>query len=269
MPLKQLIRRALEKIYHAPVWPNRWRRAAGLFYVLNYEFGGRYYGSQWSPGLLRKAWQVQDTIGFKYGHYETMARWSCLDSEMRPIAWYTYPALEFLQQLDFSDKAIFEYGCGNSTLFWARQARRVVSVENDAAWYAKIGPQLPPHCEITLATDPTDYINAPDSYPEGFDVIVVDGANEQKERFLCAQKAVAHLRPGGFIILDNSDFLPESSRFLRESGLLEIDFTGFGPINHFPWTTSLYLSRDYNFAPRGARQPFSGMGALDEIWPEK
>ena len=36
----------------------------------------------------------------------------CLDKDGNPIPWYTYPAIEYLSQFDYSDKEIFEYGCG-------------------------------------------------------------------------------------------------------------------------------------------------------------
>src|SRR5688572_10403591 len=50
----------------------------------------------------------------------------------QPIPWYTYPAIEFIRQLDFSQSTVFEYGSGNSTMFWAASAARVISVEEDA-----------------------------------------------------------------------------------------------------------------------------------------
>ena len=39
-------------------------------------------------------------LAFRYGHLRTIARNECVDAEGRPIPWYTYPALEFIRQLD-------------------------------------------------------------------------------------------------------------------------------------------------------------------------
>ena len=52
-----------------------------------------------------------------------------------------------------------------------------------------------------------------------FDVIIIDGEN----RFECAVESINKLKEDGFIILDNSDWLPETSKLLRENDLIEIN----------------------------------------------
>ena len=59
----------------------------------------------------------------------------CEDRDGNPIPWYTYPAIEYLAQFDYSDKKIFEYGCGNSSLFWAARAESVTSIEDNPEWF--------------------------------------------------------------------------------------------------------------------------------------
>lgn len=51
------------------------------------------------------------------------------------IPWYTYPMLEFLENLDFSQDSVFEYGSGASSIYWARKAKYVQSVEHDCHYY--------------------------------------------------------------------------------------------------------------------------------------
>ena len=51
------------------------------------------------------------------------------------IAWYTYPLLEFLENLDFSQDSVFEYGSGSSSVYWANKAKYVQSVEHDYYFY--------------------------------------------------------------------------------------------------------------------------------------
>jgi hypothetical protein len=97
-------------------------------------------------------------------------------------------------------------------------------------------------------------------------VIVIDGLVAGRTRLKCARAAVPMLRPGGMIVLDNSDWLPESSRFLRESDLIEVDMTGFAPINDYTCTTSFYFDRNYRFAPLADRQPVAGVGAHAYNW---
>lgn len=70
-----------------------------------------------------------------------------------------------------------------------------------------------------------------------------------------APAAVAFLRPGGLMILDNSDWYPNTAAYLRERGLIQIDMHGFGPVNPYTWTTSLFLDRAFAMKPKGDRQP--------------
>ena len=89
-----------------------------------------------------------------------------------------------------------------------------------------------------------------------FDVIIIDGI----KRTECA-RAIEHYltidsKEGAMVILDNSDWYKETSKFLRENlNLIEIDFHGFGPINNYTWTTSLFVSRKFNFKPVNNSQP--------------
>ena len=61
----------------------------------------------------------------------------CIDRDGNPIPWYTYPAIEYLSQFDYRDKKIFEFGCGYSSLFWAKQAKQVISIEDNQQWFEK------------------------------------------------------------------------------------------------------------------------------------
>jgi len=50
-------------------------------------------------------------------------------------------------------------------------------------------------------------------------------------------------RGGVIVIFDNSDWYPKTVEFLRENlGWVQIDFHGFGPINNYTWTTSLFVN---------------------------
>src|SRR3954463_2256551 len=91
-----------------------------------------------SPYPFLLSLRAARTLWRDYGHVKSARRGKCVDVIGNPIPWYTYPAIEYLKQLDFSTKNVFEFGAGQSTLFWAGRARRVVSVEDDAAWYQTI-----------------------------------------------------------------------------------------------------------------------------------
>ncbi len=41
--------------------------------------------------------------------------------------------------------------------------------------------------------------------------------------------------------MDNTDWYPNTGRDLRAAGFWQVDFSGFGPVNDFTWTTSVFL----------------------------
>lgn len=161
----------------------------------------------------------------------------CLDGQGSPIPWITYPCLEFLSRLDFSNCSIFEYGSGSSTLWWAQQAKTVRSVERETDWYTLIKPKLPANARLELCADETLYADTILGAEEDFDVVVIDGA----VRFPCARALLPKLKDRGIIILDNTEWYPNLATFLRERGFFQIDFCGFGPINAFTSCTSIFF----------------------------
>ncbi|MEQ8661038.1 MAG: SAM-dependent methyltransferase, partial [Gammaproteobacteria bacterium] len=89
------------------------------------------------------------------------------------------------------------------------------------------------------------------------------------QRLDCARACVDRLKPGGLIILDNSDWFVATARYLREQGFLQVDMHGFGPINNYTWCTSLFFSRDFAWTPRHPQQPAHGIGALPQYAAEE
>jgi Methyltransferase domain len=226
----------------------------------------RFYRSPAAPVHWPHAVRACHILTHGYGYLRTVARQECLDADGQPIPWYTYPALEFIRQLDFRDCSVFEYGSGNSTLFWSRLARRVISVEHDREWFQRMRSTAPPNCEMLLEEDAERYVNAARTTGEAFDVIIIDG----QSRLRCVPAAVESLRAGGVIILDNSDWFPRTSELLRTYDVIEVDMSGFGPINDYTSTTSFYFDRRFALKPRSERQPIPGIGSrpnsFDEAW---
>lgn len=159
-----------------------------------------------------------------------------------PLPWYTYPAIEFLSQLNLFHKSVFEYGAGSSTQWWAARCQKLTTVEDDREWYHKLMITCKDFAKsFTARYRPhgVAYAASISETPEKYDIIVIDGSFRRQ----CAEEALKKIRPDGFIILDNSDWFPETAAFLRESGLLEVNMTGMGPGNSYAWTTSFYFKK--------------------------
>jgi Methyltransferase domain len=226
----------------------------------------RYKTSPLMPVHWGKVWRVFKILNFQYGFLRSVAAEKPLDASGAPYPWYTYPAVEYLKQLDFRDKTVFEYGCGHSTLFWAARANQVTSVEHSAEWCERVKAQVPANATVVYEPESDAYAAAIDRFDEQFDVIVVDGLVTGRTRLKCVRAALPRLREGGMIILDNADWLPESARYLREAGLIEVDMTGFAPGNDYACTTTFFLHRAFAFTPLHDRQPMPGTGAHEYNW---
>lgn len=189
----------------------------------------------------------------------------CVDKDGNPIPWYTYPAIEYLAQFDYSKLKIFEFGCGYSSAFWAERAERVVSIEDKTDWFEKWKSEFKyKNLDIRWRDEGEGYETAIFEDGEKYDVIVIDG----KRRAECAAAAVKALAGGGMIILDDSDRINTSEEYvkavkiLREKDLLQVDFYGFCPMNCYTKATSVFFSRDWNFVSKNKVQPINGWGNL-------
>lgn len=196
------------------------------------------------PLHFRKQIRNFSLLSKNYGQLASMKEWSCVDGGGRVIPWYTYPAIEYLSHLDFSGRKVFEYGSGNSSIWWAAKCRSLTSIESDAQWYEKIRSAAAATGKINyrLALDKNSYVRQ-DEISEA-DVVIIDGLYRPE----CADFILSKISSGSWnpelLIFDNSDWYPKTIRRL-DSGLpdwIQVDFSGFGPINEYTWTTSLFLN---------------------------
>jgi hypothetical protein len=186
-----------------------------------------------------------------WAHFDSVLSGVAADAAGEATPWFTYGAIAFLSQFDYSNKTVFEWGSGASSLYWARRALQVVSVEHDAEWIARVRPRLSANVRLLHETDPGSYCRAIEQAGRQFDVISVDG----RFRRDCVRIAVRCLAPGGLIVFDNSEEFIATCQKVRSNGLIQIDFSGFGPVRDSPWTTSIFLRGELALRPIGDRQP--------------
>lgn len=200
------------------------------------------------------------TLAVTYGQFGSIRRSECIDCANAKIPWYTYPAIEYLNNMDFSGKSVFEYGSGNSSAYWAKKAKSVHSVEHHREWYAKVTSGMAENQIVELCESEQEYLGAIQRTTEKFDVIIIDGIFREK----CAKLVQGHLAIDGIVILDNADWYKETSKYLREEmDLLEVDFHGFGPINAYTWTTSIFFTRSARLRPINNTQPHYSLAAVE------
>lgn len=179
-----------------------------------------------------------------YGYFKSLKVNRPVDADCKPIPWYTYPSIDYLEQFDFSGKVIFEYSSGYGSLWWSRRCHHLYSVEDNPEWFQEICTQKTENHSLTLQKNEQDYVNYIDRLSGKIDVVIVDG----NYRAACAKKIVGLVEDGArfdMIIFDNSDWWPETIRYLEEmTEYIRVDFHGIGPINDYTWSTSVFLSKE-------------------------
>lgn len=187
--------------------------------------------------LPYKAFRLFVILFLQQGWLRSYLEQKSIGPRGQPIPWYTYASIEYFSTLDFQSSRIFEYGCGSSSIFWSNRSASVTAVENDPTWAARMRIQAPSNLVIIEAIDRHEYIQSPLRLGKRFDVIVIDG----RFRHDCVAVAAEAVESNGMLILDNSDWYPVACKSLREMGWQQIDFSGFGPINAYCTTTSMFI----------------------------
>jgi hypothetical protein len=235
-----------------------------------------------NPSPVREYWTDVTELAGDYlapnGWFTSLRLGRSVDAAGNPLPWITYPAIEMLKRIDTRDARVFEYGAGNSSIWWAARAREVVSVEYDADWQRFVsqepternrirviekGAQLSPDIAQWLEREFFDknldpepsykygpspsvacrpfmaYATSLLQYPVGyFDVIVIDGA----ARVLCSWLSTSVLADDGLIVFDNTDrvIYAKGYEHLAQKGFGRLDFWGPSPINRFESCTSFF-----------------------------
>jgi len=191
-------------------------------------------------------------LGFKRANYlydigwtNSIATGNVVDAANNPLPWVTYPFIQFIGERLNNTLDVFEFGSGNSTLYYAGKVGTVTSVEHDKFWYDKIKSSMPSnvnlfYCELN---DGGDYINYAVTTKKLYDIIIVDGM----ERVDCCINNVDALSPSGIVIIDDTERVEyaKATDFLKEKGFKRLDFWGTAPtVYYFRCTTIFY--RDNN-----------------------
>jgi hypothetical protein len=187
-----------------------------------------------------------------------------------PQPWLVFDAINYLDQIAMRGWRVFEYGSGGSTLYWLRRGALVTSVEHDAAWYERVRRHIPRGASLDYRlvqpepvdppltdpdpADPSAYISI--HYPQegrsyrryaaqidafaddSLDLVLIDG----RARTSCLAHAAPKLRPGGLLILDNSERAYYTSRNAAAlAGYTPIVFAGAVPLVPVFSQTTIYV----------------------------
>lgn len=185
------------------------------------------------------------SLGFKgyladKGWFKAYQTKSSIDENGNPIPWVTYSFIDFIKERITSELHIFEYGSGNSTLFYAQIAGSVCSVEHDKLWFEKSSKINLPNVKMIQCdlVEGGKYSRSAVDSGVNYHVIIVDG----RDRVNCCKHSVNAITEDGVIVLDDSERekYTEAVSFLKEQGFKHIPFTGMAPGVIIPKCTSIF-----------------------------
>lgn len=179
------------------------------------------------------------------GWFRSFKQKESVDKDGSPIPWYTYSAIKFIEGRLKPEFDIFEYGCGNSTLWFAKRVNSVLATEHDKSWMEKVSSKLPSNAKIFHFEVEHNYVESIQKSNKKFHIIVVDGM----ERNECVKYCIDYLNENGIIIFDNTQLedYEEGIRFLLSRGFKRLDFIGILPIVGYNNTTSIFYRKNNCF----------------------
>jgi len=178
------------------------------------------------------------------------------------LPWMNYKAIRWLSR-HARNAAVFEWGSGGSTLYLAPLVASLVSIEHDAAWHKVVGDRIRSETCTLRLVPPVPGPPCPNEVPQGyrssrtdfsqmnferycqtirdysdesFNVVIVDG----RARGSCIHEALPKVKPGGWLVLDDSDRAQYATGIGLLGGWKRMDFHGPKPGDEGSYQTSVF-----------------------------
>ncbi len=178
------------------------------------------------------------------GWIESFIHGMPVDKYLNPLPWVTYPYIDFISDRLNPDMEVFEFGSGNSTIWYANRVKSVISVEHDKSWYEYMLLRIPKN--VTLIFMELDYggkySKCIHNFEQNFDIIIIDG----RDRVNCIKNSILKLKDRGVIILDDSERIEynEGIKDLLNKGFKRIDFWGISPGLFYKKCTTIFYKEN-------------------------
>lgn len=220
--------------------------------------------------VFKKIWLMSDAcyrLLHDHGLAKSIWRSESVDCKGNPLPWLSYPAIHFLDSLDLSDANIFEFGSGNSTLYWMQRyahhsIKSYQAVELSWEYYKLMQPRSTFYADrVRCVPEIAKYIAAAESYAlEGgmyFDVTVVDGHIATRHLEFAAALKITDSE--GLIVVDDANWLsPQLDEACNRLGMFRVDFVGFSPGVSYSKITSVLFRNPARFFGAKLSTPVAG-----------
>ncbi len=185
----------------------------------------RWWYVRLKPGFWSRSYL--NTSGFTISNWKRYP----VDAQGRPVPWMNYSFIDFISPRLNDSMHVFEYGSGNSTMFFSKHTKDVVSIEHDLMWIKQVQHQLNGTRNVQLLARSLNngYVSSIKTFDQNFDIVIIDG----KYRNECVTASLPKLSPRGVIILDDSsrEEYAKSFHLLKEKGFKELTIAGLKPVS--------------------------------------
>jgi hypothetical protein len=174
------------------------------------------------------------------GWFNSFNTKQAIDKNSNPIPWCTYSFIKFIEPRLKKHFDVFEFGSGNSTIWYAARVGEIFSIENNSEWYGMISKKVPSNVNIIF--QPLEYngeyCRKALMSNKKFTIIIIDG----RDRVNCVKNSIQALKEDGVIIFDNSNLhqYSEGISYLISNGFKKIDFIGLSPVTPHNNCTSVF-----------------------------
>lgn len=129
----------------------------------------------------------------------------------RDVPWMVPEAVSLIESVIEASWRVAEFGAGASTVWLSRRVSNITSFEHDAALARELRKKVAGRGNVQVIVLPLqEFVRALCGLPDGsLDLVIVDssevGLPTELARPGLVQAARSKVRPGGFLVLDNSD----------------------------------------------------------------
>jgi len=169
--------------------------------------------------------------------------WQYIDKETGLVfPWYVLPAIEEISEWHLSNKNVFEYGLGASSLWWEKKCNHLYGVENDFGYFEAVAEKIGTTAALIYEPDLEKYNYRIFEFNISYDIVIVDGTTEVRDSGII--EGYKALKSGGAMIVDNWDqpscWIPndQTRRFVNDHFLTQKIYK---QKNHADWQTAIFI----------------------------
>lgn len=164
------------------------------------------------------------------GWFRSFSAKRSVDAAGRPIPWWSYGVIDFVEERLGKTMSVLEFGAGGSSVWLAARVSEVVTVENDHKWAAIVRSFIPANVHLIELPVPGKLVADDIPPPAGrkFQLLIVDAL---ANRIDCATAGLPFLAEDGVVLWDNTDGpgWREIKGLMSAHGFKEISFSGISP----------------------------------------